>query len=53
MIMEQKLVLEKKKKLSAEAEEQLKEFMESFEDIKHGRVRRVVWRILCAVLVVQ
>lgn len=40
--MDQKAVLEKKKKLSPEAQEQFDEFMESLEDIKHGRVRRVV-----------
>jgi len=34
-------VLEKKKRLSPEAQEELDEFMESFEDIKHGRVKRV------------
>jgi hypothetical protein len=39
---QQAVVVEKKKKLSPEAQEQLDEFMESLEDIKHGRVRRVV-----------
>jgi len=35
-------ILEKKKKLSPEAQAEVDEFMESLEDIKHGRVRRVV-----------
>jgi hypothetical protein len=30
-----------KKKLSKDAQEEIAEFMESFEDIKHGRIRRV------------
>ncbi len=40
--MKQETILEKKKKLSPEAQEELDEFMESLEDVRQGRIRRVV-----------